>query len=110
METPNDIVNQLNTTCTAALKQWGATAQLAKFHEEICECSVAITHGYSRGHVRLECADVIIMAWQMALNHADSPDDVLSAIREKLSRLNERIATDAAARSAILELNGEVHQ
>jgi len=88
------LITQLNETCAAALTHFGATSQLAKYHEETAELTVAITHGYSRMMIVSEAADVIIMAWQMGLNASENKDDLTREISRKLKRLQGIIAID----------------
>lgn len=85
--TPRDLLFTLNKTCAAALTHFGATNQLAKYHEEAAELTVAITHGHSRSMILSEAADVIIMAWQLGLNASESDEDLPRAIAQKLERL-----------------------
>jgi phosphoribosyl-ATP pyrophosphohydrolase len=89
---PNLITN-LNETCAAALTHFGATAQLAKYHEETAELTHAITHGHARSMILSEAADVIVMAWQMGLNASESDEDLPRAIQQKLNRLQGIMTT-----------------
>lgn len=93
MATEN-LITSLNETCAAALTHFGATAQLAKYHEEAAELTYAITHGHARSMILSEAADVVIMAWQMGLNASETDDDLPRAIARKLERLQGIIATD----------------
>jgi phosphoribosyl-ATP pyrophosphohydrolase len=94
MTNQSKLITDLNETCTAALKHFGATNQLAKYHEETAELTVAITHGYSRTMILSEAADVIIMAWQMGLNASETDDDLPRAIAQKLERLQGILTTN----------------
>lgn len=87
------IEDQLNEVCAKALSHFGSTPQLAKFHEEVAELTVAITHGAKVEDIINEAADVVIMAWQMGMLASNSAGELEAAILHKLERLRGMLKT-----------------
>jgi len=86
---------QLEEIYQATLDKWGEDAQFDQAVEECAELITALKH-YRRGRIGrqaliAELADVTLMIGQ--LTWMFGPDEVGSAIDEKLSKLNKLLST-----------------
>lgn len=87
--------NRITAACLGALSAWGIERQLAQVQEEAAELVVAVSH-YRRGRTALpelagEYADMLIMMRQLEIVLAGENVEVDRVLREKLSRLENRM-------------------
>lgn len=87
--TDTDLINQITITAMNDLSQQGATQSLASFHASVCQLGFGVDASLPRACIVSDCAKVILATWQIALNSAESPDDVLQAIRRLLPPLED---------------------